>query len=210
MTRGEYDEHWSEGRIEPIRNFVKKFDYVTASTMQRRPTRVLDLGGGTGEYALLLQDVGFDVTLLDFSEVAVEMAAAAGVKTTLVADFMAHDFGTSRYDVVLAKGFSPLNTENGREFEAILQRAQNLLAPGGVVLYWVYSTLEERWSRSGWFEIAPARIAPWFDEVVVLPWFNLQCSLPWWLNQLLSRWLGALTYGRRVAVIGIARSARTP
>ena len=54
------------------------------------PARVLDVGGGSGAYAIPLAQRGYDVTLLDDSsgmlEVARERSTASGVALTLVKD----------------------------------------------------------------------------------------------------------------------------
>lgn len=202
-----YEAQWAARNTSLIRHFPRKFTYAADSLLATPPRTVLDLGGGTGIYTQALMTMGYETTLLDFSEAAIMKARAAHIPQTICADFMQHDFGDMRYDVILAKGFSPLNTDDDGAFDAILTKARRLLTQQGVVLYWVYSTLEERWSESGWFEVGFERLSLHFDAVQVLPWFNLQTRLPWQVNLLASHLvLGRLQYGRRVAVLGAARA----
>ena len=50
------------------------------------PARLLDVGGGPGRYALALEEVGYDVHLLDLLEEHVAQAHAAGVSQASVGD----------------------------------------------------------------------------------------------------------------------------
>ncbi len=201
--RAFYEARWSREDSALMPDFEGRFEFLVRGLMQGRSARtILDLGGGTGADSMALQSMGYDVTLFDFSQVAVDKAAAAGVKHTLCGDFWTHDFGADRFDVVMAKGFSPLNTDDPITFERGLERARSLLNPGGVVLFWAYSTLEERWSSSGWYELGFRRLSSHFDAVLILPWFGVQSRLPWWLNVLVTPILGQMRFGRRVAVIG--------
>jgi tellurite methyltransferase len=76
------DRHTDRGRVaEPARFLIERAHLLPAGG------RALDVAGGLGRNAIWLADRGFDVTLLDVSDVAVEgaRAAAAEVGATLTA-----------------------------------------------------------------------------------------------------------------------------
>ena len=95
---------------------------------------VLDLAGGEGRNALFLANQGYDVTLLDYSEVALEKATAwaerEGVSlTTLHADITT--WAPERtWDAVVAT-FVHLPVQWQPRLYQIMQTA---LAPGGVII----------------------------------------------------------------------------
>ncbi len=102
-------------------------------------SRVLDLGGGPGRYALHLAQRGDVVTLADLSPVLVEEArqrlAGAGLSATaLVAD--AADLSGvpgAPFDAVLALG--PLyHAADAEELARFIEQIAGVLRPGGVLL----------------------------------------------------------------------------
>jgi SAM-dependent methyltransferase len=147
--------------------------------------RVLDLGGGTGEYSLMLQRMGYDVTLYEISQVAIDHARSMGVAKTVYADFFVEP-PTERFDIVLVKGFSPLNTDSRPLFDESLGAVEAMLAPQGVVLYWGVTDLSGQWSDSGWFNWPVANLRLFFDDVLIFPALRYQSVLPVWCNRRLS------------------------
>lgn len=95
--------------------------------------RVLDIGAGAGSHALLLQQQRFDVTALDISPMAMDVARARGVAKTLVADVFA--YRDSGYDtlLLLMNGIGLAGTLNG--LKLFLQHAKTLLKPGGQLIF---------------------------------------------------------------------------
>ncbi|WCT12088.1 class I SAM-dependent methyltransferase [Mucilaginibacter jinjuensis] len=61
--------------------------------------KVLDIGGGAGSHALLLQEEDIDVTAIDISPLSVEVMKTRGVKQALVADIYTYNQG--KYDTLL-------------------------------------------------------------------------------------------------------------
>jgi SAM-dependent methyltransferase len=149
------------------------------------PRRILDLGGGTGEYSLMLQKMGHDVTLYELSRVAIEHARRIGVAKTVCADFLEKP-PADHFDIVLVKGFSPLNTDDRYVFSELLGVIEGMLAPQGLILYWGVTDLSGRWSDSGWFNWQAASLRMLFDEVLICPALRYQSKLPIWFNRLLS------------------------
>jgi len=96
------------------------------------PARVLDVGGGPGEYAAWLADLGYDVTLVDPVALHVEQARDRGVVSAVVGDARTLDFDDGTFDAVLLLG--PLYHLPDREDRIrSLREAQRVLVPGGVV-----------------------------------------------------------------------------
>lgn len=60
---------------------------------------ILDLGGGSGRFALPLQEIGLDVTLVDFNLNAIEIAKQREIKKALCINIK--EFKESNYDLVL-------------------------------------------------------------------------------------------------------------
>lgn len=57
-----------------------------------KPCRALDLGCGTGYYALYLASLGFDITGIDISKTAIQMARRKALEKGLAAYFITGDF----------------------------------------------------------------------------------------------------------------------
>jgi SAM-dependent methyltransferase len=105
------------------------------------PGNALDVAGGIGRHALWLADRGWNVKLLDISEVGIELARkniAAGLRPRIDLEIQdlrtARTLGNRQYDLVLV--FFYLE----RELFPALIRA---LKPGGFLIYKTY-TLEQR------------------------------------------------------------------
>lgn len=99
------------------------------------PGRALDLACGEGRNAIWLAELGWRVTAVDFSEVAIEKArnraAEHGVGLDFVcADLLDYEPELSAYDLV-AVFFLQLPAD---ERELVLSRAVAALAPGGTFL----------------------------------------------------------------------------
>jgi SAM-dependent methyltransferase len=124
----------SLGRLERIRTCEIIDRYFPPA-----PSRVLDVGGGTGVYALPLADRGYRVHLVDPVPLHVERARA--LSRTSRAPLVGADVGDARqldlpdpaFDVVLL--FGPLYhlTDRGDRVAALAE-ARRVLVPGGLVL----------------------------------------------------------------------------
>ncbi|KAF7171814.1 hypothetical protein CNMCM5623_004145 [Aspergillus felis] len=111
---------------------------------RHKALEILDLGGGTGRYALPLAKLGHSVTLADISdrelEIARSTAEEAQVKLTAIVKADARDirsnpviFQEQKYDLVLCQGpLYHLLEENERR--AVLSACAAILKPNGVIL----------------------------------------------------------------------------
>jgi tellurite methyltransferase len=102
----------------------------------------LDVGGGVGRHALYLAERGWQVTLIDVSDVGLEQAKKSaqkrGLKIELCCrDLSAGELGAERYDLVIVFFFLQ------RELFPALTRA---LRPGGLLIYKTYTSEHPRLS----------------------------------------------------------------
>jgi SAM-dependent methyltransferase len=123
----------SVGRLEWIRTWD-----ILERHLPPAPSRVLDVGGGTGVYALPLATRGYQVHLIDAVPLHVERARvlAAASKSPLagadVGDARALDVADATFDVVLL--FGPLyHLIDRRDRLAALAEARRALVPGGLL-----------------------------------------------------------------------------
>ncbi len=90
MTGGSWDEAyrggrapWDIGRPQPA--------IVRVAGMGELTGRVLDVGCGSGEHALLASTIGLEVTGVDVSQIAIERARAKARQRGLIAEFLVGD-----------------------------------------------------------------------------------------------------------------------
>lgn len=127
---------WNERHAgtDPIESFEPNPALVSAATLLERG-RALDLGCGDGSNAVWLARHGWNVTAVDFSEVAIErgraLAEAAGVTVAWhVCDMLEFQLEKQAYDLVTLF-FIHVPPAERRE---ILERASSAVAPGGTML----------------------------------------------------------------------------
>ncbi len=107
------------------------------------PGSALDVAGGLGRHALWVAAQGWQVTLVDASEVALTKAQAAakqrGLRLDLVlSDLRRYDFGRERFDLVMA--FFYLE-------RALFPALAGALRPGGILLYKTYTCEQLQFGR---------------------------------------------------------------
>jgi len=133
---------------------------VVAELESLPPGRVLDLGCGQGRNGAWLAQQGWDVTGVDFSEVALNAARAAAPGADWVeADLRDYDPGGSDYDLVLY-AFVQLPAA---ERQAVLGRAGAALAPGGTLLVVGHDLLN---LTEGWAGPSDASVLFTPDDVI--------------------------------------------
>lgn len=111
---------------------------VVELCLARRPgaRRVLDLGGGPGLYSRAFVEAGLEATLLDTPETVAYVRQAYGLDEVrglrlVTGDFRAGPLPSGPYDLVLASNVTHIYAPDANR--AILARAHEVLAPGGVV-----------------------------------------------------------------------------
>ncbi len=96
------------------------------------PAVVVDVGGGTGAYALPLAAEGYDVRLLDLHPLHVEQARAAGLAEARLGDARELPWADGSADAALLLGPLYHLTERADRVTA-LREARRVLRPGGVL-----------------------------------------------------------------------------
>lgn len=123
----------SAGRLERLRTWE-----ILGRHLPAPPARVLDVGGGTGVYALPLAARGYDVRLIDAvplhvdRALALSRASAAPLTSATVGDARALDLPDASVDAVIL--FGPLYHLTSRSDRvAALGEARRVLVPGGLL-----------------------------------------------------------------------------
>lgn len=95
--------------------------------------KVLDIGAGAGSHALALQDRGLAVTAIDISPGAVSVMKERGVADAKEADIFTYN--DEKYDTLLLLMNGIGLTGNTEGLRLFLRQAQQLLLPGGQLLF---------------------------------------------------------------------------
>jgi SAM-dependent methyltransferase len=132
MRREDWDQRYSEPNLlwsaEPNRLLV-------AETAELPPGHALDLACGEGRNALWLAELGWQVTAVDFSPVAIDKARARAANEGHAVEFVCDDLlryepERDAYDLVLVL-YLHLPADGRR---VVLARAAAALAPAGTFL----------------------------------------------------------------------------
>ena len=132
MQREDWDKHYA-GKELVWSARPNRFLVAEASALP--PGRALDLACGEGQNAVWLAEGGWQVTGVDYSQVAIakgrDRAAREGLEVELVcADLLEYDPPKDTFDLVIAL-FLHLSTGERRR---VLSKAVAALAPGGTFL----------------------------------------------------------------------------
>ncbi|HJV09300.1 MAG TPA: class I SAM-dependent methyltransferase [Acidimicrobiales bacterium] len=147
MDRVQWNERYAS---KPILWEVDPSPFLSGELGDRPPGRALDLGAGEGRTAVWLAERGWDVTAVDFSDVAlergrqrVEALAPAGSVEWICADLVEFDPTGGAYDLVLLL-FIHLPVEDRRRLLALSAATLN---PGGMFLVVGYDTTHVQTSQ---------------------------------------------------------------
>lgn len=199
-----YNKKYSVVRLKPSPFFKKQFEYILRSTnMGGKKLKILDIGCGTGEYSLMLQEIGHEVIAVDLSEEAIKKAKEIGVKNAFVADLLSEP-ETNLFDIVLVKGFSPLNTDDIGKFINVWNKIKDLLKVDGIAIYWGSTNFTSRWSESGWFNWDPDNLNSILVTQVFFA-FRYQASIPWVFNNIISTIAKKIRANRNLTLIGYSK-----
>jgi len=203
-TKELYENKYELSGLNPSPYFPNQFNYIVRKYIQKNPLKILDLGGGTGEYSVLLQKLNYDVTLFDFSEQAIHRAKKIGVNSTICDDFLSYDFKNNKFDIVFVKGFSLLNTDDEKNFISLIERMKSILTSDGCIVYMGQTDLSRQWTDSGWYQLGKNEIKNYFTDYIIFPAFRYQLNLPLAVNQLFSKILFKLkVLPKSMTLVGI-------
>lgn len=95
--------------------------------------KVLDVGAGTGCHAICLQQMGYEVTAIDTSQVAVDIMKTSHIKDARAIDYFKFD-DSAKFDTILClmNGVGFVGKLN--RFKDFLAHAEKLLKPGGQII----------------------------------------------------------------------------
>lgn len=110
-----------------------KSEYDFISKYLNSPKTILDIGGGSGRFAIPLKNSGHEVTVLDLSEPALKMLKARNPEISCVnSDFMHWEPNTSiAYDIVLAIEVLLYI----KDWIAFFYKVQSLLKSDGIFIF---------------------------------------------------------------------------
>ena len=149
MDRHQWNERYA---AQPILWQVDPGPFLGGELGDRPPGRALDLGAGEGRTAIWLAERGWQVTAVDFSDVAlergrqrVEALSPPGSVEWVCADLIDFDPSGGAYDLVLLLFIHLPPTERRR----LLRLAAATLDPGGMLLVVGYDTTHVPTSQQG-------------------------------------------------------------
>lgn len=153
--------------LTPDPLLVSAYDDFLASAP---PGKALDLAGGVGRHAVWLAERGWQVKLLDISDVgiqlAIENARRTRVEQSITAEIQdlngSQDFGREQYDLIL--GFFFLQR---KLFPALVTG----LKPGGHLIYKTYTTEHPKFGKGPshpMFLLEPNELLHAFSQMRVL------------------------------------------
>ena len=120
----------------PISYFFRLYDEMPAleqKALALASGKILDVGCGSGSHSLYLQNErALDVTGLDISEGAIEVAKERGVKQTHCSSIW--DFNKAKYDTILLLMNGMGIAKTTIDLPALLIHLKGLLAPKGSIL----------------------------------------------------------------------------
>ena len=146
--------------------------FVVAEVAALPPGRALDLAAGEGRNAVWLAEQGWEVTALDFSDVAIgkanALAEARAVRiATVVADATVPPPHPAQFDLVLVAYLQLPEPQR----EAALRNAVAAVAPGGTLLVVAHDASNLDGGHGGPQDAAvlatPAQVAAHLDGLVV-------------------------------------------
>lgn len=134
------DEHLSQEHDAASRRFEiidQHVRWIHERVLERKPTRILDLGCGPGFYTHRLAQLGHRCVGIDFSPASIayarEQAGEAGLDCTYEhQDIRTADYGEG-YGLVMSV-YGEFNVFRPEEARSILEKAYRALAPNGFLL----------------------------------------------------------------------------
>jgi SAM-dependent methyltransferase len=104
-----------------------------AEKPEPRP-RLLELGSADGTFTRFFTDHGYDVTAVELADSMADATKSCAPAARVVrADFLSHDFGDERFDVIVAMAFVHLFPT--RHAPRVMAKIHSLLKPGGIAYF---------------------------------------------------------------------------
>ncbi len=131
-------------------------EYITIENLllelpQNKEIKILDSGGGTGKYTILLKKLGYQVTLIDISSISINEAKKKADKNNVSIDAYVSNseetiFPDNNFDFIMMNGGVISYTPNP---DKLLKEVHRILKPKGLVYFdflntvgWAIETLD--------------------------------------------------------------------
>lgn len=128
-TVNAWDKHYQKDKsvlVIPDENLVRM-------TAKLSGGKALDFGAGSGRHIPWLENLGFEVTALDFSSSSVkQLQKNYPASTTVLANNPPYDFADNSFDLVVNWGVLHYNNET--TVKDILDEFRRILKPGGILV----------------------------------------------------------------------------
>lgn len=155
-------------QILPVNVFFREADALSMDkiALSLCEGRILDVGAGSGEHSLYLQNRGYDITALDNSNESCRIMKARGVKNVLCADILNyHLIEKFKTWLILGRSIGAVGDLNG--FRIFLKAAKNgLTEDGQIILNSINEpSIDTCRTRQLRFEFNGIKgdLVPWFD-----------------------------------------------
>ncbi|MBC7560288.1 MAG: class I SAM-dependent methyltransferase [Dermatophilaceae bacterium] len=133
MTAGHDAREWDSRYAEPDRVWSAAPNPWVAATIRGWFTgRALDLGSGEGRHGVWLAALGWQVTAIDFSAVAIEHARRGAWEVGVEVDWVVAD--VRAWEPAAGVTFDLVLVSHLHLSDAVLARARDWLAPGGALV----------------------------------------------------------------------------
>lgn len=147
-----------------------------------KPCRIIDLGCGAGNYILYLATKGFEVTGLDISQPAIEIAQKSALSKGLQCDFIVGN--VIEFDFEIAKPFAcaydweVLHHVFPEDREKYIRNVSKLLKPGGQYMSVSFSEESPQFGGKGKFRKTPINTELYFSsEAEMIELFELEFEI---------------------------------
>ncbi len=159
-------------------------DIITDLVVSRKilPCRTVDLGCGTGNYSIYLARKGFDVTGIDFSPAAIDIAEKnaekEGVSCSFLTADLLGDLGRMHDTFEFAYDWELLHHIFPEQRQKYVKNVYNILKPNGRYLSVCFSEKSPQFGGTGKYRKTPLDTTLYFsseDELGYLfePFFNI-------------------------------------
>jgi len=136
------------------------------------PCETVDLGCGAGNYAVWFASMGFEVTGIDLSPKAIEMAQELSRKKGVTCDFMAEDLtgdlGRFHQSFDFAYDWEVLHHVFPEDRDQYVLNVQKLLKPGGRYLSVCFSEEDPSFGGAGKYRKTPLETELYFSSEMEL------------------------------------------
>ncbi len=138
MTKSDektWDKYWTSSSHQPEAVHRELVDSLERAIGSLKGKRILEVGGGMGGDSFYLAQKGAQVTILDFSQKALDVIGKAAGKKKLEVKLVKADakkmpFGDDHFDIVFHQGF----LEHFKQPLILLKEQHRVLKKGGILL----------------------------------------------------------------------------